>query len=116
MKIYDTGNFTCIEARFILARQMGYYMIEVQVKDLPYELKPSVCIDSRDHCSNAEIHTYLLQIEGPIYSLARLSKTVFSQYSLINLCPKCFIPSALIVILSWVSFWISIDAVPARVR
>ncbi|CBY19673.1 unnamed protein product [Oikopleura dioica] len=55
MKIYDTGNFTCIEARFILARQMGYYMIE------------------------------------------------------------CFIPSALIVILSWVSFWISIDAVPARV-
>ena len=85
MKIYDTGNFTCIEARFILARQMGYYMIEVQLKDLPYELKTSGCIDSRDHCSNAEIHTYLLQIEGPIYRLARLSKTVFSQYSLINL-------------------------------
>lgn len=26
-----------------------------------------------------------------------------------------FIPSALIVMLSWVSFWISLDAVPARI-
>ena len=28
---------------------------------------------------------------------------------------KCYVPSSLIVILSWVSFWISIDAVPARI-
>jgi len=73
MKIYDTGNFTCIEARFILARQMGYYMIEVQVIDLKYEAKTSGCIDSWDHCSNAEIDAYLFKIEGPIYSLACLS-------------------------------------------
>ena len=28
---------------------------------------------------------------------------------------QTYIPSALIVILSWVSFWINIDAIPARI-
>ena len=28
---------------------------------------------------------------------------------------QIYIPSVLIVILSWVAFWISIDAIPARV-
>ena len=28
---------------------------------------------------------------------------------------QTYIPSILIVILSWVSFWISVDAVPARI-
>ncbi|XP_077983849.1 glycine receptor subunit alpha-2-like [Glandiceps talaboti] len=55
MKTYNTGNYTCVEGRFILARQMGYYMIQT------------------------------------------------------------YIPSMLIVILSWVSFWISADSSPARV-
>ncbi|KAI3351285.1 hypothetical protein L3Q82_005619 [Scortum barcoo] len=50
-----TGKFTCIEARFHLERQMGYYLIQM------------------------------------------------------------YIPSLLIVILSWVSFWINMDAAPARV-
>lgn len=49
------GKFTCIEARFHLERQMGYYLIQM------------------------------------------------------------YIPSLLIVILSWVSFWINMDAAPARV-
>ncbi|XP_016145146.1 glycine receptor subunit alphaZ1-like [Sinocyclocheilus grahami] len=48
-------KFTCIEARFHLERQMGYYLIQM------------------------------------------------------------YIPSLLIVILSWVSFWINMDAAPARV-
>ena len=48
-------KFTCIEVRFHLERQMGYYLIQM------------------------------------------------------------YIPSLLIVILSWVSFWINMDAAPARV-
>ncbi|KAM6299950.1 glycine receptor subunit alpha-4-like isoform 2-T2 [Aegotheles albertisi] len=54
-KYYNTGKFTCIEVRFHLQRQMGYYLIQM------------------------------------------------------------YIPSLLIVILSWVSFWINMDAAPARV-
>ncbi|XP_043086486.1 glycine receptor subunit alpha-2 [Puntigrus tetrazona] len=54
-KHYNTGKFTCIEVRFLLERQMGYYLIQM------------------------------------------------------------YIPSLLIVILSWVSFWIHMDAAPARV-
>ncbi|KAI5625181.1 glycine receptor subunit alpha-3 isoform X1 [Silurus asotus] len=54
-KHYNTGKFTCIEVRFYLERQMGYYLIQM------------------------------------------------------------YIPSLLIVILSWVSFWINMDAAPARV-
>ncbi|XP_067903130.1 glycine receptor subunit alpha-4-like [Heterodontus francisci] len=54
-KYYNTGTFTCIEVKFHLERQMGYYLIQM------------------------------------------------------------YIPSLLIVILSWVSFWINMDAAPARV-
>ncbi|XP_069069616.1 glycine receptor subunit alpha-4 [Pleurodeles waltl] len=54
-KHYNTGMFTCIEVKFHLERQMGYYLIQM------------------------------------------------------------YIPSLLIVILSWVSFWINMDAAPARV-
>ncbi|XP_052004463.1 glycine receptor subunit alpha-2-like [Xyrauchen texanus] len=54
-KHYNTGKFTCIEVKFNLERQMGYYLIQM------------------------------------------------------------YIPSLLIVILSWVSFWINMDAAPARV-
>ncbi|XP_020317612.1 glycine receptor subunit alpha-2 [Oncorhynchus kisutch] len=54
-KSYNTGKFTCIEVKFHLERQMGYYLIQM------------------------------------------------------------YIPSLLIVILSWVSFWINMDAAPARV-
>ncbi|XP_015687890.1 glycine receptor subunit alpha-4 [Protobothrops mucrosquamatus] len=54
-KSYNTGQFTCIEVKFHLERQMGYYLIQM------------------------------------------------------------YIPSLLIVILSWVSFWINMDAAPARV-
>uniref|UniRef100_A0A3P8WAN6 Glycine receptor, alpha 4b n=1 Tax=Cynoglossus semilaevis TaxID=244447 RepID=A0A3P8WAN6_CYNSE len=54
-KHYNTGKFTCIEVRFYLDRQMGYYLIQM------------------------------------------------------------YIPSLLTVILSWVSFWINMDAAPARV-
>ncbi|KAL7881202.1 hypothetical protein AOLI_G00080500 [Acnodon oligacanthus] len=54
-KHYNTGKFTCIEVKFKLERQMGYYLIQM------------------------------------------------------------YIPSLLIVILSWVSFWINMDAAPARV-
>ncbi len=50
-----SGKFTCIEVKFLLERQMGYYLIQM------------------------------------------------------------YIPSLLIVILSWVSFWIHMDAAPARV-
>ncbi|XP_016119755.1 glycine receptor subunit alpha-4-like, partial [Sinocyclocheilus grahami] len=49
------GQFTCIEVKFHLERQMGYYLIQM------------------------------------------------------------YIPSLLTVILSWVSFWINMDAAPARV-
>ena len=52
---FVAGKFTCIEVRFHLERQMGYYLIQM------------------------------------------------------------YIPSLLIVILSWVSFWINMDAAPARV-
>ncbi|XP_053712822.1 glycine receptor subunit alpha-3-like isoform X3 [Synchiropus splendidus] len=51
----ESWKFTCIEVRFHLERQMGYYLIQM------------------------------------------------------------YIPSLLIVILSWVSFWINMDAAPARV-
>uniref|UniRef100_A0A671MYC2 Glycine receptor subunit alpha-4-like n=1 Tax=Sinocyclocheilus anshuiensis TaxID=1608454 RepID=A0A671MYC2_9TELE len=54
-KHYNTGQFTCIEVKFHLERQMGYYLIQM------------------------------------------------------------YIPSLLTVILSWVSFWINMDAAPARV-
>lgn len=53
--LLSLGKFTCIEVRFHLERQMGYYLIQM------------------------------------------------------------YIPSLLIVILSWVSFWINMDAAPARV-
>lgn len=53
--VFVAGKFTCIEVRFHLERQMGYYLIQM------------------------------------------------------------YIPSLLIVILSWVSFWINMDAAPARV-
>lgn len=53
--IFLAGKFTCIEVKFHLERQMGYYLIQM------------------------------------------------------------YIPSLLIVILSWVSFWINMDAAPARV-
>uniref|UniRef100_A0A7N6AJR2 Glycine receptor, alpha 4a n=1 Tax=Anabas testudineus TaxID=64144 RepID=A0A7N6AJR2_ANATE len=55
MKYFLTSKFTCIEVKFHLERQMGYYLIQM------------------------------------------------------------YIPSLLIVILSWVSFWINMDAAPARV-
>ncbi|XP_049729448.1 glycine receptor subunit alpha-3-like [Elephas maximus indicus] len=54
-KHYNTGKFTCVEARFHLEQQMGYYLIQM------------------------------------------------------------YVPHLLIIILSWVSFWINIDADPARV-
>ncbi|XP_070565026.1 glycine receptor subunit alpha-3-like isoform X2 [Ptychodera flava] len=54
-KVYNTGSYTCVEVKFILVRQMGYYLIQT------------------------------------------------------------YIPSILIVILSWVSFWISAESSPARV-
>ncbi|KAI8488261.1 Glycine receptor subunit alpha-3 [Branchiostoma belcheri] len=54
-KVYSTGSYTCIQATFNLARQMGYYLIQT------------------------------------------------------------YIPSLLYVILSWVSFWINMEAAPARV-
>ncbi|XP_061403798.1 glycine receptor subunit alpha-4-like [Lethenteron reissneri] len=54
-KNYVIGIFSCIEARFILRRQMGFYLIQL------------------------------------------------------------YIPSVLIVIISWVSFWINMDVAPARV-
>uniref|UniRef100_A0A673CAU1 Glycine receptor, alpha 4a n=1 Tax=Sphaeramia orbicularis TaxID=375764 RepID=A0A673CAU1_9TELE len=53
--VFSYGKFTCIEVKFHLERQMGYYLIQM------------------------------------------------------------YIPSLLIVILSWVSFWINMDAAPARV-
>lgn len=53
--LHPAGKFTCIEVKFQLERQMGYYLIQM------------------------------------------------------------YIPSLLIVILSWVSFWINMDAAPARV-
>ena len=49
------GSFSCIEAKFYLSRQMGYYIIQA------------------------------------------------------------YVPTTLIVMLSWISFWISITATPARV-
>ena len=52
---YLAGNFSCIEMRFFLKREYGYFIIQT------------------------------------------------------------YIPSLLIVILSWVGFWINIDAVPARI-
>lgn len=52
---YTTGAYPCLEIRFILRRDIGYFLIQV------------------------------------------------------------YIPSMLIVILSWVAFWINIDAIPARV-
>ncbi|KAL2097468.1 hypothetical protein ACEWY4_006675 [Coilia grayii] len=55
LQIGCCSKFTCIEVRFHLERQMGYYLIQM------------------------------------------------------------YIPSLLIVILSWVSFWINMDAAPARV-
>ena len=51
----DTGAFPCLEIRFVLARSIGFFLIQV------------------------------------------------------------YVPSVLIVILSWVSFWLNIDAIPARV-
>jgi cation transporter family protein len=54
-QIYTAGNFTCAEVRFILRRDIGYFLIQV------------------------------------------------------------YVPSILIVILSWVSFWINIESSPARV-
>ncbi|CBY19806.1 unnamed protein product [Oikopleura dioica] len=57
------GNFTCIEGKFILSRQMGYYLI---------------------------------QFPPTLLFLA-------------------YVPTTLIVMLSWISFWISINATPARV-
>lgn len=53
--LLSLGKFTCIEVKFFLERQMGYYLIQM------------------------------------------------------------YIPSLLTVILSWVSFWINMDAAPARV-
>ena len=50
-----TGAYPCLEVKFVLKRDIGYYMIQL------------------------------------------------------------YVPSVLIVILSWVAFWISIDAIPARV-
>ena len=74
------GNFTCIEAKFILQREMGYYIIQVVRNERNRErLRP--------------LNWY------------------FDAYLLF----QCYVPSTLIVILSWVSFWISIDAVPARI-
>ena len=54
-KPLSTGAFSCLEIRFILRRDVGYFLIQV------------------------------------------------------------YVPSMLIVILSWVSFWINVDASPARV-
>ncbi|KAK2181597.1 hypothetical protein NP493_390g02000 [Ridgeia piscesae] len=52
---YTTGAYPCLEVKFVLKRDIGFYMIQL------------------------------------------------------------YIPSVLIVILSWVAFWISVDAIPARV-
>merc|ERR1711884_580228 len=54
-KRYRTGSFPCLKVRFLLKRQIGFYLLQT------------------------------------------------------------YIPSVLIVILSWASFWISVDAVPARI-
>lgn len=50
-----SGNFSCLEVRFTLKRNLGYYMIQI------------------------------------------------------------YIPSIFIVAISWVSFWLNVDAVPARI-
>ncbi|XP_059152854.1 glycine receptor subunit alpha-2-like [Physella acuta] len=51
----ETGSFSCVQGNFILARDVGYYIIQV------------------------------------------------------------YVPSVLIVILSWVSFWLDVEAIPARI-
>ena len=55
LRIFGSGVFPCLEIRFVLRRDIGYFLIQV------------------------------------------------------------YVPSILIVILSWVSFWINVDASPARV-
>ena len=52
---FVSGAYPCLEVKFVLKRDIGFYMIQL------------------------------------------------------------YIPSVLIVILSWVAFWISVDAIPARV-
>ncbi|KAI8488243.1 Glycine receptor subunit alpha-3 [Branchiostoma belcheri] len=54
LKVYSTGLYTCVEARFYLKRQLSYFMMQT------------------------------------------------------------YTPTILIVVLSWVSFWINMDAAPAR--
>ncbi|XP_076447087.1 glycine receptor subunit alpha-2-like isoform X2 [Babylonia areolata] len=51
----ETGSFSCVQADFVLQRDIGYYLIQV------------------------------------------------------------YVPSVLIVILSWVSFWLDVEAIPARI-
>ncbi|XP_029643878.2 glycine receptor subunit alpha-2-like [Octopus sinensis] len=52
---FDSGNFSCLELKFTMKRNLGYYMIQI------------------------------------------------------------YIPSIFIVVISWVSFWLNVDAVPARI-
>ncbi|GAB1608865.1 glycine receptor subunit alpha-2, partial [Argonauta hians] len=52
---FDSGNFSCLELKFTMKRNLGYYMIQI------------------------------------------------------------YVPTMFIVVISWVSFWLNVDAVPARI-
>ncbi|KAG7272331.1 hypothetical protein CRUP_009740, partial [Coryphaenoides rupestris] len=119
-KHYNTGKFTCIEVRFHLERQMGYYLIQMYIPSLLIVILSWVSFwinmdaaPARVALGITTVLTMTTQSSGSRTSLPKVRFHLERQmgYYLIQM----YIPSLLIVILSWVSFWINMDAAPARV-
>ncbi|XP_077979460.1 glycine receptor subunit alpha-1-like [Glandiceps talaboti] len=64
--------------------------------------------------SISQSYTTMLLHEYPMGKYSRLTCTFYMERELIFYLMEHYVPSALLVILSWVSFWIGVDVTPAR--
>ena len=96
-KNYTSGTYTCIQALFILKREIGYYVIQIYIPSFLLVILSWAC----HHSSSS----------GWPYGWPYGRPEEFLQFSAKVL--TCSLMSS--VISKKVSFWISIEATPARI-
>ena len=101
----SSGNYSRLLADVQFIRSMGYYMIQVSTRTSKVSLSGTLFIMLRLQQSGKIIIHPL----GFCFLNFPLRKIQLMSFI------KVYIPSSLIVIMSWVSFWLNRGAAPARV-
>jgi len=95
---FVAGAYPCAEIMFMLQRNIGFYVIQV------FFTSYRVCYQD-----------FLLQDAMSQDQDSSLSKTATLRHAhrCVGHVIQVFVPSILTVIMSWLSFWINIESVPA---